>query len=396
MNNAEFVFDYASGSIKFGRGIAGRAGALTPNGRVERVMVVSGENVGQNPSVREPITESLGENLVLWFDETTRAKNIETAYHGVEAMLEEQVDALVGVGGGSSLDVATVMRLLHADHRPIEEIRREANETGAISLQSNHDELVPLTLVPTTFAGADLSIGAGINVPTEGGALRSASVIERPLMPDTVVHDPTLFESTPFGSLAGSAMNGFNKGIEALYSRYATPITDATARHGLSYLASSLPSLPDTNASTFDDVVVGMILVQYGVSAPDRMKLAILHAFGHAFRDHGIQQGLGHAAVTPEVLRYVFDNVDGRRELIADGLGIADTEADVASKIVAKITEIRDGLDLPTGIRELEGVSPDDLPSIAARAHGDHCMANSPAALDPTVEEIEAVLEAAW
>jgi alcohol dehydrogenase len=394
MNTDAFVFDFASGPIKFGRGIAGKPGTLRPDSDTTRVMVISGSRVGQNPRVREPIVDSLGEHLTVWFDETTKKKNIETAYLGLEAMLEADVDALVGVGGGSSLDVATVIRLLYADYRPLEEVRQEVAETGRIALRADHDDLVPLTLVPTTFAGADLSTGAGIAVPTDDG-VQSASVIERPLMPNAVVHDPDLFESTPFGALAGSAMNGFNKGIEALYSRHSTPITDATARHGLAYLSSSLPRLPDADAATFEDIVVGMILVQYGVSVPERMQLAILHAFGHAFRDHGVQQGRGHAAVTPEVLRYVFDEVDGRRELIADGLGVADAD-DLAAGIVEKVTEIRDGLNLPTGIRELEGVTKADLPSIAASAHEDHCMANSPSELDPTVEEVTAILEAAW
>lgn len=396
MDTADFVFDFASGPIHFGRGVAGTNGTLTLDSETDRVMVVSGANVGGNPTIRDSIVDSLDNALATWFDETTSAKNIETAYRGVELMQEEEIDALVAVGGGSSLDTATVMRLLEADFRPIKEIRREVAETGAISLRAGHDDLIPLTLVPTTFAGADLSTGAGIMVPYPGGDVRSASVIERPLMPDAVVHDPELFESSPFGALAGSAMNGFNKGIEALYSRHSTPITDSTASNGLSYLASSLPVLSSADESTFDDVVIGMILVQYGVSVPDRMKLAILHAFGHAFRDHGVHQGLGHAAVTPEVLRYVFDQVDGRRQLIASGLGIPDTADDLGAEIVEAVTEIRDGLNLPTSIRDLEGVSKDDLPAIATRVYEDHCMWNSPADLDPTVEEIEAILDAAW
>jgi len=43
-------------------------------------MMVSGSSVGQNPRVREPIVEALGDNLAAWFDKTTQQKNIETAY----------------------------------------------------------------------------------------------------------------------------------------------------------------------------------------------------------------------------------------------------------------------------------------------------------------------------
>lgn len=397
MDSTAFEYKFAPGPIHFGRDVVRQVDRHLWEGGSQRVMVVTGRNVGRNPAVRDPLVESLGDRLVNWFDETTPEKSIETAYRGVELMYENDVDAIVGVGGGSSLDIATVMRLLHADHRPLDEVRDEVEDSGSISLRASHDELVSLTVVPTTFAGADLSTGAGINVPFASGGLRSASVIERPLMPDLLLYDPNLFESTPVDALAGSAMNGFNKGIEALYSRYSTPITDGTASHGLSYLSSALPKLRDSSdASVMDDVVIGMILVQYGVSVPGRMKLAILHAFGHAFRDHGVQQGRGHAAVTPEVLRFVFDKVDGRRGLIASGLGLSETTQDLGDAIVDEVCSIRDGLELPQGIRHLEGVSKDDLSSLAERAHWDHCLTNSPEELDPTVDELEAVLREAW
>lgn len=397
MDSTAFEYDFAPGPIHFGRDIVRDIDRYLEDGGFERVIVVTGRNVGQNPTVREPIIGSLGDRLAGWFDETTPEKSIETVYRGVNLMKEEDVDAIVGVGGGSSLDVATVMRLMYADHRSLDEVRAEVEETGSISLRPSHDELASLTVVPTTFAGADLSTGAGINVPFDGGELRSASVIETQLMPDLLLYDPNLFESTPIDALAGSAMNGFNKGIEALYSRHSTPITDATASHGLSYLAASLPKLRGSpNASVMDEVVIGMILVQYGVSVPDRMKLAILHAFGHAFRDHGVQQGRGHAAVTPEVLRFVLDKVDGRRELIASGLGVTETPGDVDDAIIDEVYHIRETLELPRGVRYLDGVTRDDLYSLAKRVHSDHCLSNSPEGLNPSVDELEAVLREAW
>lgn len=397
MDSTAFEYDFAPGPIQFGRDVVQDIDRHLEDGGFERVIVVTGRNVGQNPTVSESLIESLGDRLVDWFDETTPEKSIETVYRGVDLMKEGDIDAIVGVGGGSSLDVATVMRLLHADHRSLDEVRAEVEETGTISLRASHDELASLTVIPTTFAGADLSTGAGINVPFDGGELRSASVIETQLMPDFLLYDPNLFESTPIDALAGSAMNGLNKGIEALYSRYSTPVTDGTASHGLSYLAASLPKLRSSpDASVMDEVVIGMILVQYGVSVPGRMKLAILHAFGHAFRDHGVQQGRGHAAITPEVLRFVFDKVDGRRELISSGLGLAETPGGVDDAIIDEVYHIRDSLELPRGVRYLDGVTRDDLWSLAERAHSDHCLSNSPEGLDPSVDELEAILREAW
>ena len=43
--------------------------------------------------------------------------------------------------------------------------------------------------------------------------------------------------------LAGSAMNGFDKGLETLYATNATPVTDATATRGVGLLAGGLRDL---------------------------------------------------------------------------------------------------------------------------------------------------------
>lgn len=397
MDSYRFIHDFAPGAIHFGRGVVDHLDCGLSEHGCERVLVVTGRNVAANSDVREPLIDGLNAKIASFFDETSPEKRIETAYDGVQLMNELDIDALVGVGGGSSLDIATVMRLLHADYRSLCDVQREVDETGSITLRSSHNSLVPLFVVPTTFAGADLSTGAGINVPLDDTHVTSAAVIEKPLVPDMLVYDPDFYDSTPFSALAGSAMNGFNKGIEALYSRYATPVTDGTASHGLKYLCAALPELRDADSKTvLEDVVTGMILVQYGVSVPERMKLAILHAFGHAFRDHGIKQGLGHSVVTPEVLRFVFDRVDGRRDLIASSLTIDSSRDRLPELIVDKVASIRDSLDLPSRIQDLDGISKGDLESIAARTHRDHCLSNSPAGLDPSIDDLEMILKKAW
>jgi alcohol dehydrogenase len=57
---------------------------------------------------------------------------------------------------------------------------------------------------------------------------------------------------------------------------------------------------------------------------------------------------------------------------------------------------MRDGLALPDRLRELDGVSRSDLPHVAGLTAADPFVHNGPEDLDPTVEEYESVLEAAW
>jgi alcohol dehydrogenase len=392
-----FLHSFRPGDVHFGRGaVSGLGDALADRG-CEGALVVCGSTVGESEAVMEPIRTGLGDRLAGIFAETTPGKSIRTAFAGVERMGEVGADALVGVGGGSSLDTATAMAALHARGASLEEVRKEVAERGGIAAPD--DVGVTLVHVPTTLAGADLTAGAGISVETPDGERVGTGMSAESLLADAVVHDPDLFGTTPIDVLAGSAMNGFDKGIEAPYSRNATAITDATASHGLRLHREALPELRTSDdPGVMERAVAGNVLTQYGVSTPGGSKMSVIHAFGHALRKRcGVQQGVAHAVMAPHTLRFVFERIDGRRALLADALGVESDDPDRQTEgVVEVVIEVRDGLALPDRLRELDGVSRSDLPHVAELTAADPFVHNGPEDLDPTVEEYESVLEAAW
>jgi alcohol dehydrogenase len=391
---SRFRFEYAPATLRAGPGaVDALADELDPD---ERALVVCGETVGSTPAVLDPVREGLGDRLADVFAGTTPAKRLGTAYDALAAMREADADVLVGLGGGSSLDVATVAALLAATDREPAAVGRELVETGTITFEGTP---APLVAVPTTLAGADLSQVAGVTAdPATCPIAEAASggVSDPALMPRAVVADPELVATTPDAVLRASAMNGFDKGVETLYAATATPVTDATARRGLALLADALPRLGErVDAARLEPVVEGLLLVQYGVSRPDATTLSLIHAFGHGLtRTTPLQQGVAHGIVAPHALRYLFDHVDGRRDLLADALvGGAD---DPAAAVVTAVERVRDGLGLPTRLRDVDGPDPETFPAVAEAVLADAFVANAPPGLDPTVEELVGVLEAAY
>ncbi len=395
----DFRFDYAPGTIQYGTGSAQRLAEELDEQGFRRALVVTGASVGDNPDVMDPVTDGLGERLAGVFAETTPEKRLSTAADGLEAVREHEADVLVAVGGGSSIDVAKGIAVLSSRSGSPEQAGRELAETGGISV--GDADPIPIAAVPTTLAGADLSIVAGISASAEEGLVdedTGGGLSHPSLMPTAIFHDPALFATTPKDILAGSAMNGFNKGLETLYSRHATPITDATAAHGLKLMNRGLRQLGDGEPRTeiLEPICQGLILVQFGIARPGLTTLSLMHAFGHTLRDgFRIQQGTAHAVITPDALAFLFDRVDGRRELLADALGVADAD-DPAEAVVAAVAEVRDGLDLPSRLRDLPGSDRSILREIAEATIADKFMANLPAGLDPTADDIERLLEGAW
>ena len=394
-----FRFAYEPGVIRAGRGCIGDLEAELASQGFERALVVCGSTVGSTPTVIDPVTEGLGERLAGVFAETTPEKRLATAAAAVESYRTHDADVLVGLGGGSSLDVAKVAALLAGDERPPEAVASELRARGTITVP---EDPAPVVAVPTTLAGADLSQGAGVTADPASGLVDSAAsggVSDPKLMPRAVLADPELVATTPKSILAASAMNGFDKGIETLYAANATPITDATASRGLELLADGLDVFAadaPLDAAALEPVVEGLLLVQYGIWRPDGVTMSLIHAFGHGLtRTYPVQQGAAHAVVAPHVLEYLFEHVDARRHLLAESLGVGDA-ADPAAAVVKRVIEVRDALGLPGRLREVEGPDPEEFERVARAVLADSFAANAPPGLDPTVEEIAGVLENAY
>jgi len=217
-------------------------------------------------------------------------------------------------------------------------------------------------------------------------------------MPAIDLADPALFETTPQSVLAGSAMNGFNKGIETPYAADASPVSDATAVHGTRLLRDALPHVagdrPDDPAAT-DRAVVGALLVQLG------RKISVIHAFGHGFARVGTtysrDRPRGGRAARPRVpLRR------GGREpagALANGSASrprAATTPRSPRTWLARSPRSATTPPVPSRLRELDPVDEDDFPAIAEYIADDWSMEQAPADLDATPEAIEGVLREAW
>ena len=397
-----FRFDYRPGALRFGSGAAADLATELDAQGLDRALIVCGSTVGTSPPVIDPVRSGLGDKLADVFAETTPEKKLATAFDGADALDGADADVIVSLGGGSSLDLAKAMGVVAADDRDREAIAAEFARRGTITTPD--DPLSPIVAVPTTLAGADLSIGAGLNASPDNGLVDeyvSGGLSHPRLMPSGVLYDPELVATTPKSILAASAMNGFNKGIETLYARTASPVTDGTAVRGLQLLHEGLLELgtrgaDDVDAEVLEPVVEGTMLVQYGISRAEESTLSLVHAFGHGLTaGYAVQQGAAHAVVTPHALEYLFDNVHGRRDLLADALGVGDAP-DPAGAVVDAVTRVRDALDLPRHLGDVDGPEPAEFEAVAEYVLEDSFMANAPEGLDPTVGDLEAVLEAAY
>ena len=411
-DGASSRFDYEPPVLRIGTGSVADLGVELAEQGFERALVVCGETVGATPAVIDPVKTGVGERLAGVFAGTTPEKRLGTAYEALDALRDAEADAIVAVGGGSSLDTAKVLSVLAAEGRDPAAVGRAFVDAGTIAVPDSG--LVPIVAVPTTLAGADLSMVAGVTADPETCPVEepvSGGISDPGLMPAAVHADPELVATTPDRILAASAMNGFDKGIETLYASTATPVTDATAMRGLSVFHEGLLAFgeqDDPGIEVYEQLVEGATLVQYGISREGETTLSLIHAAGHGLtRTYEVQQGAAHAVVAPHALEWLFERVDGRRELLARALGVgaADDSAggdagastgDPAGAVIDAVEDVVAALGLPTRLRDVDGPTPDEFPTVAEAIRTDGFIPNAPAGVDPSTDDIEELLEAAW
>jgi alcohol dehydrogenase class IV len=401
-----YTFDYRPPTIHHGTDVVAELDSVLAQHGCSRGLVVTGSTIASTPAVMDPISTGLGERLVDVFGGVTPIKDLKSAVDGATLVRDKNIDALIPVGGGSSIDTAKIISVLASTDSTLDAATDEILASGEITAPDEGSSLLDIFAVPTTLPGADISQVAGVKLSmtpekTPVSEIPSGGVGDPRLMPRAVFHDASLLSTTPDHILARSAMNGFDKGLEILYSQDRTPITDATAMRGLRLLRSGLPAIRgDASTEDLSQLLQGIALVQYGLSTPSTYRVSIVHAFGHALsRRYPIQQGVAHAIAVPHVLRYLFGRVDGSRHLLTLALGVDDEAAtpdERAEAVVAAVADTRDALELPSQLRSVDEAEKGHFPTLASAVLEDSFMANAPVELHPEQSEIETVFEEMW
>ncbi len=150
------------------------------------------------------------------FDEISGEPTLKTAENLASAVRRKPFRSVIGVGGGSAMDMAKLASAMATNKI---EIR---NFLGAVTFPN---EPLPLTLVPTT-AGTGAEATAVSMLSVDG---RKAIVLSPQLIPLAAVLDPLLTLSLPANVTAITGLDALSHALEAFMSRKANPFTDTHA-----------------------------------------------------------------------------------------------------------------------------------------------------------------------
>lgn len=368
--------------IHYGPGAAGAAGEALRDLGVSHVLVVTDQGV-LDAGVIDPVLKSVkdaGVSYTVFSDLRTNP----TEHHVAGAAYMYKTlgcDGILGVGGGSSLDVAKSAAVIIADGGCI-----TAYEDGAREVTGTPP---PLVQVPTT-AGTGSEVVAGAIITDSSRAFKM-HVVATPAQ--VALCDPRLTLTLPAGPTAASGVDALAHAIGAYTSVESQPLADAMALQAITTISRWLPDAVERG----DDLRARDQMMTGALTAGISMKGggAADHAFAHAVNAlFDVHHGVGVALFLADAMEHNLPHMPDRFADIARALGVRST-GDSAALGRAGIEVVRSlvaSLPIPTlaGI----GVSEEDLPALVdkVQADGFHLGLNP---VPVTVDDTRRILSAA-
>ena len=282
-----------------------------------------------------------------------------TVDEAAEIGLRDQVDGVVGLGGGSSMDTAKAANLMLTNPPGIQKY------LGAMRAQFKPGKT--LILIPTTAGtGSEVTTMAVLTDTRDhrkkgpGGPYCRANL---------AIVDPLLCVGMPPQITADTGMDAFAHAFEAVTSGQAHPMSDLLGEKAINLICEYLPRAVRDGKDIEAREKMSFAATLAGYAFTDSIT-HLGHSIGHALgTSHHIPHGNACVLAMPEIAEFIAEYTPGiKRVGIAMGLKIDEkTPAKEAGKMVRDAIR---ALNKEIGIKGLQqhNVKESDLPAIAAAA----------------------------
>lgn len=287
----------------------------------------------------------------------------EPSQHDVTAILAalpaHNTDLVVGVGGGSVLDVAKLLSVLCMDNAPSLEALLAGDKPAARTA---------LLQIPTTAGtGSEATPNAILAIPERE---TKVGIISPVMLPDVVVLAPELTTSMPAHIAASTGIDALCHLIECFTSMVANPVSDNYALIGLQKLFASLETAvaePHNLKARLDMLWASY----YGGAAIAHAGTHLVHAMSYPLGGkYHLPHGVANAILLAPCMTFVRPAAVSKFAQVYDLLPDADTTLDEEAKshaLVNYFTALVKRLQLPASFEEL-GITPDHLPYLVEAA----------------------------
>jgi alcohol dehydrogenase len=311
MLKSDAVFLHQVRSLAFGPGVSLRVATDLVAAGARSVLIVTTPPIRKAAEHLAGTIAAGGIATAIW-DDCDAEPSIRDFDRLMDCARSAHADAVVGLGGGSSMDLAKLVAALLRSRQSLQDVQ------GTDKL---HGRDVWLACIPTT-AGTGSEVSPIAILLDEGDSLKKG-VISRHLVPDAAYVDPLLTITMPPGVTAATGLDALTHCIEAYANRFAHPVVDTFALEGIRLISRSLVTAvrDGTDIAARTDMARASL---YGGLCLGPVNTAAVHALAYPLGgEFHVAHGVSNALLLSHVLAFNLSAAEDRYADIAIALGSA-------------------------------------------------------------------------
>ncbi len=343
--------------IIFGSGAIGRLPEELSRLGVKKVMIITDPGLVE-AGIISGVEKSLkdGGFEIQIFQEVEPDPRYQIVEKAADEIRKAQAEAVVGIGGGSPLDIAKVASVSAADEKSVKSF---------FGIDLVPGEGLKTILVPTT-AGTG-SEATPIAILSDEEEKLKKGIVSPYLFPNAAILDPELTLGLPAEMTASTGMDALIHAVEAYTSRNANSFTDLLAEKAVRLISSDLrrafadgDNIEARSSMLEGSLLAGMAFANAGVTA--------VHAFAYPIgAEFHIPHGMANSIMLVPVMEFNLLGNMAKFSKIAEFFGEnvqGLSEREAAFRAVSAMDTMAGDLNIPRHLGDF-GVKKEDIPALA-------------------------------
>lgn len=289
------------------------------------------------------------------YDKTVANPTTVNVREALELYHKEGCDAIIGFGGGSSMDCAKAVGACAV--KPNQSL---AQMKGILKV---HKKLPLLMAVPTTAGtGSETTLAAVI---TDADTRYKYAINDFPLIPRYAVLDPKVTLSLPPFITATTGMDALTHAVEAYIGNSTTIDTRRDSLKAVKLIFENI----DIAYEHGDNIQARRNMLHasfYAGCAFTKSYVGYVHAVAHSLGgQYNVPHGLANAILLPLVLREYGSCIDKKLHKLAIAAGLADKNTpdhEAAELFIQAIEEMKERFGIVNIVKEIQET---DIPKLA-------------------------------
>jgi alcohol dehydrogenase len=272
--------------------------------------------------------------------------NVEPGFSHYFQFLEEartfQPDGVIGIGGGSVMDVAKLLAAMSFNSQRIEDL---------VGINLLKERKLYLACLPTT-SGTGSEVSPNAILLDEGDGMKKG-IISPFLIPDAAYIDPLLTIDMPREITASTGMDALSHCLEAYTNKFAHPMINLFALEGIRLIGKNLVKACENDLPARTELSLGSL---YGGMCLGPVNTAAVHALSYPLgSEFKVAHGLANAILLPAVMEFNLQVAAECYQQVALALGAEQktTSKETALAGVAIIRSLLKQCGLPLKLSEI-------------------------------------------